>query len=376
MYCTGSEDEEDADDGDDSSSVSSSDNNIHEVESNTTHQTVIDSNQMRLHHQRVDGKDQLPRRLLPQSDGNAAKLSSSKKEDLTESKQMLFNRYIGAADPNRHPFTRPQKFAYRKDPSDDCLSSTYPNSSHSTMRDLTCSSISSAIASSSAVNEDLDESGWPAQDTATTTTFSLNVPAHYPDTRPQHQMESMWTMSSQWRSPEKERKLLLKQQRVHDDKYYLDEELEQFDSNESSLSMRDTNDVSPLTSSKFTVPQQKFTHRLHVTPAQPSTVDPFNRNAVYSTPHRILFSQLSLTQSTTSVGMADHWTRAKRFGDVIRRTGHHFGPVRNPDCQCSHCRRWIAERDQGRKRASSVGDVSPFIHNGGAGSWQFRHRAV
>lgn len=407
VYCTGSEDEEEdgdaANEGDDSSSASSSgdDNNVHELESNTTHQTVIDSNQMRLQHQRVDSsRDQLlPRRLMRFQSPAANIVTTTKpfstKEDVAESKQLLFNKCIGAttisgtSNSTKHPFIRQQKFAYHKDPSDDCLSTTYPNSSHSTMRDLTCSSISSAIASGSAINEDLDGSStfWYDNDIK---------PIKKSELQQQQPMESMWTMTPQWRSPEKERKLLLKQQKISSsDKYYLDEELEQFDSNESNVSIRELNDdrlSSPIAKqSSSSVVQQKFTHHLHVTPAQPtSDIDEIylvqRRNnmptIVPSSTNRILFSQLSLTQSTNSVGVAsinDHWTRAKKFGDVIRRIGHHFGPVRNPDCQCSHCRRWMIEREQGRKRASSVGDVSPFIYRNGIGSrdgglWMHRHQ--
>ncbi|XP_034479108.1 uncharacterized protein LOC117785276 [Drosophila innubila] len=159
VYCTGSEEDEDEDeqqaDADASNSDSDSSNGQHpyEVDSNSTPQTVLDNEQMLLRHQRISG-GAMPRRLAQKSPLPSAKQEQlhlghgitkcSTAEEVVESKQMLFRQHIGDQRAVKLANLR-QK--YMRQPSDETQSSSYPNSSRSTMpRDATCSSVSSVLA--------------------------------------------------------------------------------------------------------------------------------------------------------------------------------------------------------------------------------------
>ncbi|XP_067631284.1 serine-rich adhesin for platelets [Eurosta solidaginis] len=189
VYCTGSEDEdgvEDAAEGDDADAEASASSDAsynedgskhHDLESSSTPQTVYDNEQMLLKHRRITGQA-LPRRLQQQQPiaqpkqtqqhpgdlniGHAITKSSTA-EEVSESKQLLFRKHIGDQRAAKLAALR-QK--YLRQPSDDALSSNYPNSSRSTVRDATCSSIASSIVTSSHAefgdsslkgNEDQDE---------------------------------------------------------------------------------------------------------------------------------------------------------------------------------------------------------------------------
>lgn len=203
VYCTGSEEDEDENQAEDEESsdkeIGSDSDNPHPLaSSNSTFQTVLDNEQMRLRHQRITDKQILPRRLqqpfslsakkaeslhrqsslkLSSPASNAAtkaamqsmteidqfmrmqteeqhqqeqeqqllydlnKLSTS--DEINESKQLLFRKHIGDQKVVKLQNLR-QK--YQRQPSDDALSGSYPNSSRSTLRDNTCSSISSTLA--------------------------------------------------------------------------------------------------------------------------------------------------------------------------------------------------------------------------------------
>ncbi|XP_055917819.1 uncharacterized protein LOC129950054 [Eupeodes corollae] len=218
VYCTGSdedddeneEDDDDADadelDIDDSSSSSDSSNHL----SNSTPQTVLDNEQMLLRHQRI-GAHTLPRRVnlhrekfagrspnppttvssTSRSDLNVghAITKSSTAEEVSESKQLLFRKHIGDQRAAKLQNLR-QKYI-RKDPSDDCISSNYPNSSRSTMRDATCSSISSAMAS-----QDQESSWKDTEDIEVSVSLAKSDSFDYDNSvdrlRIRH-MESLWS---------------------------------------------------------------------------------------------------------------------------------------------------------------------------------------
>ncbi|XP_022232038.2 uncharacterized protein LOC111080622 [Drosophila obscura] len=171
VYCTGSEGDEEADDEQQAdvevSSSSSSDSDLagskrYDLDSNSTPQTVLDNEQMLLRHQRISG-GAMPRRLGHQKEpkdnqqmslGHAITKCSTA-EEVTESKQLLFRKHIGDQRAAKLANLR-QK--YMRQPSDDTISSTYPNSSHSTMpRDATCSSISSVAAGTDCVDSSWKE---------------------------------------------------------------------------------------------------------------------------------------------------------------------------------------------------------------------------
>lgn len=156
VYCTGSEDDDQAD-AESSSDSENERNDKIDQESNSTFQTVLDNEQMRLRHQRVTGPS-LPRRLadsnivqspnpLTESSKNInighAITKSSTAEEVNESKQLLFRKHVGD---QRAVKLQNLRQKYLRQSSDDTLSLGYPNSSRSTMRDNTCSSISSVLA--------------------------------------------------------------------------------------------------------------------------------------------------------------------------------------------------------------------------------------
>lgn len=123
-----------------------------------------------------------------------------------------------------------------------------------------------------------------------------------------------------------------------------------------------------------------YAHRLYLQRSTSSTA-PANiaPEPDYERQRRIIFEPVRSSCSQTSSVLSriagytmEHLKKARRFGSVvpaIRKPGHHVGPAKNPDCQCDHCRRWFADRESGRERAASVGDV-PYIRNT---FWPGRH---
>ena len=192
MYCTGSEDDDQADV--ESSSYSDDDNKKVDQESNSTFQTVLENEQMHLRHYRIKGAS-LPRRLAEQKNTTADNLKnighaltkSSTTEEVNESKQLLFRKHIGDQRAAKLQNIR-QK--YLRQMSDDTLSLGYPNSSRSTVRDNTCSSISSAFV----------ESSWKESDDIEETSYSLAKSDSFEyenalDRLRIRQMEHLWSRS-------------------------------------------------------------------------------------------------------------------------------------------------------------------------------------
>ncbi|XP_017027268.1 uncharacterized protein [Drosophila kikkawai] len=193
VYCTGSEEEEEemADDERQASS-SSSDSDLagskrYDLDSNSTPQTVLDNEQMLLRHQRISG-GAMPRRLAqsPNTQSGSGSQNQQQKdqlnlghaitkcstaEEVSESKQLLFRKHIGDQRAAKLANLR-QK--YMRQPSDETSSSTYPNSSRSTMpRDATCSSISSVMGGGG--GGDGMDSSWKETDEVDTPIISFGL---------------------------------------------------------------------------------------------------------------------------------------------------------------------------------------------------------
>lgn len=392
VYCTGSDAEDTS--TEDNSEASSYNHRIIDEESNSTPQTVYNSDQMKLHH-RIAEKNELPRRLASQLHEKPRNTSpfqarnhlltkSTSKDEISESKQLLFNRHIGAQAAKQTKFTmgsNRNRFAYRRDQSDDCLSSNYPNSSRSTMRDMTCSSISSGVlASTNSVNDYLDTSSWRETDYDTNNLESgRNTASETNDVWKTDELNDIWLQSRKWRSPEKERKFLLQQKRMieymHQNERFIEEKRDYLQKEnvkcvpEKEYRIKASTPVPQMCCGQvITEPYQQpqinaqgSVHKFVLGPVQPTdsqqTTEKHKR--VLFTPSYSPSSQTSSAQSTILESANEHWARARKFGAVVgamRKTGHHFGPAKNPDCQCEHCRRWVAERDQFRSRTLSVGD--------------------
>lgn len=430
VYCTCEEDSSDASIS--SSSSASNDHLTKEDDSISTPQTVYDTSQFRLEHKRIDSLQDLPRRLgphlTPPSNANVKRVTSPSnlrefllsksdtKDEVNESKQMLFNKHVGGDNVNSIPF-RHGRFTgrnrFRKDTSDDCLSSNYPNSSRSTVRDFTCSSISSALASNSAINDGY-ESSWKETDIDASVYQSSIAPSEsfeYDNTRDRQRIRLMnerWGQNPVWHFTDGERRW---QQSTLDDfeeedaRNVINEPFEHARNNNPYPMQTFTTQVqtSSISAPKPLVPasvppaptamhfvpthvearhdeNDSYAHRLVLQRSMSNA--PVNNNFIEDTQEkqrRIIFNPIrsSCSQSSSVVSRVsgytmEHLMKARRFGQVvpaIRKPGHHVGPAKNPDCQCDHCRRWFAQREGCRERALSLGDT-PFGRNN---FWPGRH---
>ncbi|XP_075168116.1 uncharacterized protein LOC142240294 [Haematobia irritans] len=219
VYCTGSEDEDHADA---ESSSESEDNRRHDQESNSTFQTVLDNEQMRLRHQRMTG-GAMPRRLgggatvggqQKQSPGAQHQqqqtssesqtflgsdlqlgqgiTKSSTADEVNESKQLLFRKHIGDQRAIKLANLR-QK--YLRQSSDDALSMGYPSSTRSTVRDNTCSSVSSVLAGHDVVDA---ASTWKETDDNEDYSLTKSDSFEYENAMDRlriRQMERLWSRS-------------------------------------------------------------------------------------------------------------------------------------------------------------------------------------
>lgn len=375
VYCTGSDIE------DDSSSCSDSIDgpNIVELESNSTPQTVYDSNQLKFQHTRVVDTQDLPRRIVAsnqhdfvnnnESYGNLREYLLSQcdsRDEVTESKQMLFEKHVGDISEGRNQmFSKPSRFSnsrnrfnLHRDQSDDCISSNYPNSSHSTIRDFTCSSISSVMAASSSAVPDDMESSWKETDFDNSTKASSVCPSDSFDYDNRcdrwriRQMEDMWKdKDKRWKTlstsimhdsiEEKE----TPDDVTHDFQCIVPEISTEFAPTQSNDNYVEANFQSrPMFGRGKSM--DRSMHERNMRSGQFGLCNDFENVAKRKSP--------TLIPGYTR----EHLLRAQKFGSVIesiRKPGHHVGPAKNPDCKCEYCRRWFAERgDHFRERASSL----------------------
>lgn len=398
VYCTGS-DVEDSSSIENSSSNNSNRSNSHssdaldaphmiDLESNSTPQTVYDSNHMKLQHVRINKAKELPRRIIATKEPNYMNSSSygnlrdymlsqcDSRDEVTESKQMLFEKHVGdISDGRNQMFSKPTRFSslrnrnfhLHREQSDDCLSSNYPNSSHSTVRDLTCSSISSVIAASSSANvPDELEPSWKEIDFESNTIpsnvcqsdHSTNENRGDPRVARTSQTDDAW-FEKRWRTfstsimhdsiKEKEtvdsdicrRDYAIVLHSDEDLPSGCDIQVYQTDSNEQPKYRRfgGRGKSMELPERSIQMRNQTRTNQLWPKPE-------FRNDDVRSpTPMPTGYTR-------------EHLMRARKFGSVIgsiRKPGHHVGPSKNPDCSCEYCRRWFSERgDHFRERASSL----------------------
>lgn len=397
VYCTGSDAEDSSSSGNSSSSSHSSADpidapNFLELESNSTPQTVYDSNQMKLQHTRVHEASDLPRRVVASKQQNYMNSSSygnlrdymlsqcDSRDEVTESKQMLFEKHVGdISDGRNQMFSRPTRFSnprshrahLHREQSDDCISSNYPNSSRSTVRDFTCSSISSVMAASSSAAPDEFESSWKETDFENSTKASSLCPSeHFDiDNKGERVMRSRQTDDA-WKE---KRWKTLNTSIMHDS--IEEKEICEPDPYSGYANVSPTNVLSATTnaatqsrpidiqtyqteSSEPT--RQRFDGRGKSMELPERTIQIRNQmrsNQLWPRPE---FQHVESRKITTMPAgyTRSHLMRAQKFGSVIesiRKPGHHVGPSKNPDCTCEYCRRWFAERsDHFRERASSL----------------------
>ncbi|RZC39389.1 HR1 domain containing protein [Asbolus verrucosus] len=377
VYCTGTEMESDAS----NSSTDSSEN-----ETASTPQTVFESEKVRITHQRAD-ETQLP--------FNVRKSRSRSKEKKPEVKQM------------------------EESDNDDGTSTAYPSklSSYSTIRDFS-SSISSVpqswttySTSSCTVPDDYDSianTSW--KDTfsdidsllhsrsSIAQTDSLDfVPRKFYEKNPSidetpeierletpsqeslqpsdsfeyansedrvriKKMEEFWknkAHSRHWKAPHTERRYLLQQKKIQEylEKRLSDKSLPKWASKESDSEGTDDSEKG-----------WTFIKEGHEKGGQTKTT-PRDCNSPDKSPSTIIFQQKLDMDPTLRAPFAivpgiytNQRAIAKKFGSivpVVRKPGHHIGPVKNPDCLCDHCQRHFANSSY-RGRTRSMGDPPAF----------------
>lgn len=294
------------------------------------------------------------------SQGRKSVKRSNTKDEISESKQMLFNKILGEP---KEAVTYANLEYLERDPSDDNISSNYPFSVHSAKRDVTGSSLSSALASAG-LDEvgDLEESANLNQSRTNVTHSDSFEYANSEDRYRIHQMERVWGDQT-WKSPSVERKLL----EIHNPKYRRHSE------SDNNLSESDHSFVfdSPSRPNESVHSQNEYSD------SSPSTVKS-NSNRAQSNvdASKRMLQQALLTANGSSTFpprtlspiegyTSEYFALARRFGSLIsgkRKPGVHMGPVRNPECQCEHCLRWMRQRDGSlRERAMSVDDTPSNI---------------
>lgn len=360
---------------------------LNDNESNSTPQTVFDSDEIKLHHTRVANKFELPRRVAAQTQrqvvtvptpGNLREYllaQSDSKDEVSESKQILFDKHIGGDQPLDQPkqgrFTNArQRFNhFRREQSDDCISSNYPNSSHSTIRDLTCSSVSSHLAASnSVITEDTESWKEPEIDLAILEKRPATAKVVHTDSfeyENRSERSNKRQMEDRWKSHTQE---------VDDapappaaPTYDQSDPIYEFDELVKSMETPKYVRKAMTPSRESTAHYQQIVNRgvsmdMHKWPynANDFQQNQKPRRSLFGGPPQSIARQTSMFQTQVPGYTREHLMRAQKFGTVIeaiRKPGHHVGPAKNPDCQCEHCRRWFAERENYRSRASSLGNV-------------------
>lgn len=396
-----------------------------EAGSNSTPQTVFTAQQMRLHHSRRNSRQALPRRIANQQlmmQGAAPQPGqlrqfildqANEKDEINVSKLMLFDKHMGESSAAKlsvavdslSPTTQqqPRKFSFARYATADAAiveqpttpsELEYPNSSHSCV-DPTWSSMAS---SSAAMFEDLESFGGGGGPMMTVPSSNLSTADSFEyesnmDRARIRQMEQMWIDSTAastaaaaasgkgWRSPEKERRLMLQQKRLQHDggapMAELTEDSEESANNNNNRNIRGSSKQSEerhrnqRTAASMDV--NRFYMRQNAVESESAPITPDDPIAQNEPPPLLRPpAKLVLTYGPKS-------TTTTRFGDRIESTRQrHFGPAKNPDCPCDHCRLYAAERKakakQVRGRALSMGDESMAAALRSATSWASRHR--
>ncbi|XP_061507653.1 uncharacterized protein LOC5666980 [Anopheles gambiae] len=338
------------------------------------HPTVYESDEMRVRHKRA-GKHEMPRRLMQQTiDQNTLSTIGSLKrtgsarhgrprrntatDEITESKQILFSKHLGEDVPKQEQQQTEEQIQdafstyFRRDVSDDAISSNYALSAdRSTRRDVTGSSLSSAFACGGFYEDDEEaETRSKLNRSGTTATQSDSFEYENSEDRYRiHEMERVWKQQH-WKSPSVERRLL----QMH---------------NPSVPPGGGSCPPSPdnLTESDHSFVYDEAPHPHASNPSlaeysdsSPSTVKSASQRGGGGAdgPSRSLLLQQQAVLAATLQqkrefspveGYTDEYLAiARRFGSLItgrRKPGTHMGPVRNPECPCEHCRRWVLERD-------------------------------
>lgn len=373
VYCTGSDDVD--------TSSSSSSLNIEEVTTQAA-TTVIDGEDMLLRHRKVLSRRELPRKLAKEkveilenfnNDDDKmfdfsrmlASQCGNEKEEVYESKQMLFKKYLGDQRQIQKFNELKTLMNLRRQISDDVISSNYANSSRSTIRDFTSSSIASAVANSpSTVITAEDNGDWRELDLAIHNGSFINSPTQFNEKSDDKSFERIKEFKRLWnRSSEEPENDLLKQHKLMENFLFTNKQnLDHFDylgkfDYQKLNEMENISDSSPSTVISLS---RKRSEKISTEKSPMRNLKPI-KVVIPEQSSQSDYSPLSTIKSGENYS-SDHYELATKFGSVLksmRKPGHHVGPVRNPSCLCETCKRWVLERDynQPRERAYSFGET-------------------
>lgn len=363
VYCTGSESEEQS-----SNDVDPINNLLNDLESNSTQQTVYNSNRMKLNHTRIKDEDTLPRRIA--NNNHCHSIDSSRYATLREyflaqpdpiddaiydSNHEIFFNDSEMFDQSTHSLNEITKlsnpsenYSLQNETSDNCISSNYPNSSRSTMRDLTCSSISSAFANSSSANLFDVESSWKETeiDEKSNSSSDGGYDDNFNDQLRLHSTENLWKQSNETKPNHHPIESF---ERIHQP-------------TKSNVALKFEN-----LNVRKNVIRPEFSHSKSVDHSLSSDQIKTEMESDYNN----LYTKKDPLCRFIPGYTREYLLKAQKFGTVItgmKKPGHHVGPAKNPDCQCEYCRRWFSQRSYSRDRASSL-DITFIDYSNAANSY-------
>lgn len=253
--------------------------------------------------------------------------TANEKEEVNESKQMLFKKYLGDQRQIQKFNELKSLMHFRRQTSDDAISSNYPNSSHSTVRDLTSSSLASAVPNSpSTVMEDND---WKELDVAIKSGNFITPVANFQKWDAEKEFDKMKEFKRLWKKNEEPGSELLRQQKLMENFLFVNNKRQagesdhsgNFSESDHSFNYQKSNELGNISdSSPSTV--ISYSHKKAISDTIPIKISEEKNegNYAYSTP-----LSSSLRSGTYS---KDHLQLAQKFGTVIRtmrKPGHHVG---------------------------------------------------
>lgn len=342
----------------------------------------------------------------------------SSKDEISESKQILFNKHLGEEVREEMNITRSDfdfmntlesNSAIVHDTSDGCVSSNYPNSSFSTFRENTFNSFSSMTAAIQATTAQDDvitaENTECAETSLVYETGSGDCESDRKASNKESSVEKDPIRTEEEKEPldevdhkrpmkswgqsnlsNVERKFMLQQKRMQE--YFKHKDTDRWQASLSTetdmSSVCNPSDcpeeekpmveiVKPPTPKirREKTPEKLVKSEIAKELEPKKLVIPMQEVLKRPVPRPVtapIFKRPSFVRDKESVASSvqshvsgvytnEYLTRARKFGAVVgalRKPGHHIGPAKNPDCICEHCTRWFEEKCKGRGRANSI----------------------
>ncbi|XP_063910011.1 uncharacterized protein LOC135127505 [Zophobas morio] len=389
VYCTGTEMESDA--------TNSSSESTTENETASTPQTVFESEKVRITHKRAD-ETQLPfsvRKSRSSSKERKPEPEKMEESDLDDGTTTAYpsklSSYSTIRDFSSSISSVPQSWTTYS-MSSCTVPDDYDSIANTSWKD-TFSDIDSLLHSRSSIaqTESLDfiprklfeknasidetpeiESSKDVLETPSQLSLQPSDSFEYANSEDRlriKKMEEFWknkTCAKQWKSPHTERRHLLQQKKIKEylEKRLSDKNLPKWESKESDS---EGSDVSEKGWTFVKASKKQEEAKTESVPSQASSAQKTSSSS--KSPSTIVIQQrLSLDPSlrapfTIVPGIyTNQRAIAKKFGSivpVVRKPGHHVGPVKNPDCLCDHCQRHFMNVGY-RGRARSMGDPPAF----------------